>query len=528
MSRIPRRAVADMALALSLAALIVVGCTSKRPAPQTHPEGSKAGAPGPAKGEGGEGGSKLFADWPTPVGALVISGQQDGYLEPCGCTEGQKGGLGRRFDLFTRLRAQGWPLAAIDLGSLAQDPATDRGGPEEAKIKFGVALTALESMKYDALALGVDDLKLGVAEVITMIPNTLKGRPKVLSANVVPADGLDPEGYFRPSLRTTAGPIKLGVTAVLDPAAFASLNDDAKGALLTFREPAEALPPVLVDLEKDTDVQVLLVQGAPNVAEAYAKANPGFDIVVATSEQPDPPKDPVLVNGGKTQVVSVGRKGQYVGVLGFFRGDGPAVRYQRVMLGPRFTQAEPMRKLLDDDMQEIFRRARVVENYPRHAFLGGSPGATFIGAESCRSCHPNTFAKWQSTKHSHAYEALLSNPKRKRDADAECVSCHVTGFRYDSGFRSAEQSAHLKGNQCENCHGPASRHVEAPDDTDARKAIALTQQVADSTRLCLQCHDDDNSPKFKFEDDYPKIAHKGLDKYTDPAVHRAPTPKAAP
>ena len=528
MSRIPRRAIADLALAVSLAGLIVVGCTSNRPPTDEAPVSSKEEKPGPAESSKTEDSAKLFADWPSPVGALVISGQQDGYLEPCGCTEGQKGGLGRRFDLLQRLRTQGWPLAAIDLGSLAENPATDRGGPEEAKIKFSMALTALEAMNYDALALGAEDLKLGVADFITAIPNTLKGRPKVLSANVIPADGLDPDGFFRPSIQTTAGPIKLGITAVLDPASFAALNDDAKDMFLTFREPSAALPPILADLEKETDVQVLMVQGSPKVAEEYAKTYPGFDIVVATSEQPDPAKDPVLVNGGKTQVISVGRKGQYVGLVGFFRGDCPAIRYQRVMLGPRFKQAEPMRKLLDDDMQEIFRRARVVENYPRHPYLGGTPGASFAGAESCRACHPKTFEKWQSTKHAHAYDALLSNPRRKRDADAECVSCHVTGFRYDSGFQSAEVSAHLKGNQCENCHGPSSRHVEAPDDLDARKAIALTKQVADSTRLCLQCHDDDNSPKFKFEEDYPKIAHKGLDRYADPAVHRGAALKPAP
>ena len=51
----------------------------------------------------------------------------DGYLEPCGCSQGQLGGLIRRLDFVDRLKAQNWPFALIDLGSLIKDPA----GPGE-------------------------------------------------------------------------------------------------------------------------------------------------------------------------------------------------------------------------------------------------------------------------------------------------------------------------------------------------------------------------------------------------------------
>ena len=37
----------------------------------------------------------VFADWPRPQALLVITGELDGYIEPCGCTgkANQKGGL---------------------------------------------------------------------------------------------------------------------------------------------------------------------------------------------------------------------------------------------------------------------------------------------------------------------------------------------------------------------------------------------------------------------------------------------------
>ena len=119
-----------------------------------------------------------------------------------------------------------------------------------------------------------------------------------------------------------------------------------------------------------------------------------------------------------------------------------------------------------------------------------------------------------------AYESLIANPKRDRRHDAECISCHTTGFEYLSGFRSEEASADLKGNQCENCHGAGSSHAGDPDNAAFRKALALTAERADQSRLCLRCHDEDNSPDFNFAKYYPQIVHKGLDTYEDPKVHK--------
>ncbi|HEX4149778.1 MAG TPA: hypothetical protein VHY20_12355, partial [Pirellulales bacterium] len=64
----------------------------------------------------------IFEGWKTPNLAILITGEQLGYLEPCGCAglENQKGGLGRRATLIKQLRAQGWPVVAIDLGGLVR------------------------------------------------------------------------------------------------------------------------------------------------------------------------------------------------------------------------------------------------------------------------------------------------------------------------------------------------------------------------------------------------------------------------
>ena len=93
----------------------------------------------------------IFVDWPKPDVALVFSGEQDGYLEPCGCAglENQKGGLRRRFTLLKELRDKGWPLVRHG------PAAARRSGPAcRPKSKLDFAYRALAKMGYAAVGFG--------------------------------------------------------------------------------------------------------------------------------------------------------------------------------------------------------------------------------------------------------------------------------------------------------------------------------------------------------------------------------------
>ena len=487
------------------------------PAPAPAETPGEAAAPSPSKGP--------FAGWPSPAGALVLTGEQLGYLEPCGCTAGQLGGLLRRYNLVHWLAGEKkWPLALMDLGSLIKDPASARGGPEQTKIKFHAALKALTTLNYDALALSPEDLKVGVDEAVGQFLNLPGDKLKVVAANVEAA-GLGAKVV--PSVRATLGNVKVGITAVVAPEALQALKDPSLD-LLTPKPIDPGLGSVLADLEKDTQTQVLLIQAPPAEAKAVAAKYPGFDVVVATGGLTDPPDDAERINDGKTMLVNVGQKGKYVVVVGVFPGAETPYRYQRVMLDPKFDgDAGPMKKVIEDEYRETLKAQKVVENFPRHDYVNGAKGATFVGAETCKGCHPNTVTYWASTKHAKAFESLLGDPKPNVIYDVECVTCHTTGFEYNSGYKSPELTSYLKGNQCENCHGPASKHAAAPDDKDARALVHLTAEQADKNRLCLRCHDEDNSPHFTFPEYWGKIAHKGLDTYNDPKVHQG-VPASSP
>lgn len=547
MTRIDSRPL--LAVALSTVVLAYVGCSSSGPAPESSPvpapdpaaRSASGSEPAPEKAsaeahtEASSSKAKLFADWPTPLAALIVSGQQDGYLEPCGCTQGQLGGLIRRYDFIERLRKQDWPVAVIDLGGLVKDPISSRGGLDQSKVKFTIALEALATLGCQALALSVDDLKIGVGEAMAQYLNLSKG-PGVVVANVTPVEGF--EATIKPSNIIESGPIKFGITSVIDPEEFKKLSDPDKEVMLpTVKTPEEVLPAILAKLETTSDVQVLMVRGPVELAKKLGEAHPGFDVIVATTPYPDPPLDPDTINGGKTLVITVGRKGKYVGAVGVFADADKRLRYQRVTLGPNYDgKAATMRKIVEDRYRETLKNLKIVEDFTRHDFVN-NPGAKFVGAETCKQCHAKTYDKWAGSKHATAFESLLDDPKPNAIFDAECVSCHTTGFEYTSGYKSQETTGFLEGNQCENCHGPGSKHSADPTNAEFLKRARITAESADKTGQCLRCHDEDNSPKFTdFAEWWKKIEHKGLDDYSDPKVRkgiaekvaRTPAPKSEP
>ena len=98
---------------------------------------------------------EYFVGWEKPDLALVVTGLLDGYVEPCGCAgmDRMKGGLSRRADFLKGLRAEGWPIIAIDAGRIA----SGYGFQEE--LKFDMAINAFDLMGYSAIGLSQSELR---------------------------------------------------------------------------------------------------------------------------------------------------------------------------------------------------------------------------------------------------------------------------------------------------------------------------------------------------------------------------------
>jgi hypothetical protein len=150
----------------------------------------------------------------------------------------------------------------------------------------------------------------------------------------------------------------------------------------------------------------------------------------------------------------------------------------------------------------------------------GMQNAEFIGAAKCVACHATAHATWSNSQHSHAWETLVKygrpiaevpqkdmNPKLiGRQFDPDCASCHVTGFGYKGGFVDLDKTPHLFGNGCENCHGPASLHLNQPTNQQFSKPLHLDITVKETEHKCRKCHDLDNDPHFEMNK-WEKIKH---------------------
>jgi hypothetical protein len=472
---------------------------------------------GPAAGHDPE---SLFENWPRPEFVLLLTGQQHGYIEPCGCTglEHQKGGLARRHSLITQLTDRGWPVVPLDVGN--QVRRTGR----QAEIKLQITLAGLKTMGYRAVALGRDDLRLSVDELFAATAVEGEQGSPFVSANVAIVDrGFTP----RSRIIELAGK-KVGVTSVMGDQWLKEVNS---GEIV--REPAaDALRPVVEELQQaGCDLYVLLAHAGLDESQALAEQFPLFDVVVTAGGQGDPLYQPQRVGQRRTMLVQVGNKGMHVGVVGYFTA-GERLRYQRVPLDSRFPDSPEMLQLLasyQKQLQQQGLEGLAVQSLPH------SSGRWFVGSERCGECHTKAYATWKDTPHGWATDSLVNPSERvevPRHFDPECLSCHVTGwnpqryFPYTSGFLSLEKTPLLVGNGCENCHGPGSEHVAAEMAAKAGSSdiseSALSALRA-SMRLpldraeqhCQQCHDGDNSPDFflegAFDTYWQQIEHRGLD-----------------
>ncbi len=481
-----------------------------------------------------------FTAWPAPAAALVLSGEAHGYLEPCGCTENQSGGVARRSDLFKQLRDRGWPVAGLDLGG------TVKRTRKQTEYKFVATTDALRKMGYRGLGLGPEELRLQPAFLIGQNAGSEPTGEGLafLGANEtffgLPESEL-PGGPKRLTVFELGG-MKVGAAMVVGESRQQGIFPEGAGSDVAFVPPADVLGGVVKNLEAaGTRLNVLLSYADLDESRRLAERFPQFAVVVSAGGPEDPHGEPERV--GKTLLVTVGHKGKHAGVLGVYPDDPKQpLRFDLVDLSKdRFRHDTAMDAIMKEYQQTLRDNLSDVFNDLPEGFPPGE--GTYVGAAKCGECHKQAFAKWKETKHAGAYESLAEGRPTfegtwvPRSHDPECLSCHVTGWNpqeaypYVSGFlpqeiaaeRNAPQRfAALKGQQCENCHGPGSGHVAVfekwtanprsvtPAEQAAAKAAVKVDLATAKQSQCIRCHDLDNDPHFDFDTYWPKVQHTGL------------------
>lgn len=485
---------------------------------------------------------------------LILTGQMYGYLQPCGCSRPQLGGLERRHELMNRLASHGYPLSAGDLGDLS---SKEQANPQN-RWKFETAVKTLKTMNYAGMALGPAELAMrhdtafdlaqnyqppvilaaNLLDPDTQFPDMFKPWviddprrtedfvstvAKLVGMHAVPAQGLNAAlGTVTITGRPRVGYVGLVGDSVIQDCA--KKNYDVK-----FSKPADALKHLLPAFEAaGPEVKVLLFQGTADEAAALLKPHPKvFHIVLCRNDASDgvAPLLPIKDESGAI-IVMVGHKGRALGLAGYRRGKPLEYRLEELIedLELPDNKTNPSREIMKEYVWGVYRN-----NYLKDVPKISHPvqldpelkDAIFVGAGKCKECHPQAHAQWSGSNHSHAWENLVKYgrpiaevPQKEgaakligRQYDPECAKCHVTGFGYKSGFEDEVKTPHLGGNGCENCHGPGSLHAGQPSNPTFRKSLKLSMEEKDKVgQMCMKCHDLDNDPHFDIGK-WEKIKH---------------------
>ncbi len=429
---------------------------------------------------------KLFTDWPAgkPDVVLMLSGQTYGYLQKCGCSNPQKGGLERRYNLVEKLRKdKGWEVVGLDVGDTLR---TLRFTPTEKQTlaKYTRVMESMKLMGYQAVAVGEEEYRMGLLKVIGAYSLQPKNDlPRMLIANLEnPADFVD---IPRKGEIITANKTEIGVVGLTGGPVLKKVGDNKLDPTVKFDPQAiKVVTDVLADWKKKkkaTDVNVLLYQGpfdfrnekgdVVQPAVAAAEALPDFQIIVCLSDYDSaPPAQPFMANKKSTMIIRTGVRGQSVGLVGVYKTPkGVNLYYQLVDMTEEFDtpadkeKGHPILTMLQGYADEVEKKDYLsLISKKRSEQQVAFPGAKYVGDANCVACHPAEHGAWSKTKHAVAYDALekIATKPTGRNFDGECIVCHTVGYEYESGFVNKVKTPQLKHVQCENCHGPGSLHAD--------------------------------------------------------------------
>ncbi len=439
--------------------------------------------------------------------SIVFTGEENGYLEPCGCSKGELGGLPRRHTLINRLRNNNENCVLLSLGDISREVG------RQDEIKMEITLKALDQMGYFAHNIGEKDINMGL-ELLSYLSQT--SDVNFISSNIVflNTPGLSVRPYAIKEIEIDETTVKIGILGILSPEL---VDDDYQN--VEVLDPIVSLKNLLGDLNGKADILVLLSHAKMGDSIKLAEIFPELDLIISGHGVDEPALYLERVND--TSVVPVGEKGKYLGVITFQLEHGqdgkarngktsiPNSRLEYYGLGTQMEESAVEIILVDERFEnspeierllKIYQQRLKDEELLKRVFKVDPPSnLTFVGNDDCAVCHNKIFRHWTETRHASAYETLV---RVEHEYDPECVSCHTIGLHYFTGFETIESTPKLKDVGCESCHGPGSNHKE----TQSKDYGSVN---ADS---CVICHEDEHSPNFQFEEYWQKIVHPPEDK----------------
>ncbi len=406
---------------------------------------------------------------------LVYSGNLDGELEPCGCSEaGDLGGILRRASKLDELRKQQPALFLISSGSLLANAS-----PRD-RLKSEYILKGIAAMNYDAIGLQWRDLAYGVDFLNTTIP---------LPWTVT---NWEKQRVFPPQRNIKHGDVELAFFSWLDPGS--SPFQQMKGNHNPAINNADRLQTALQKANQKGLVTVLTTSLTLDQAEKLVALD-NIDILVIKSAYEKYGK-PVLE--GKTLVLQPGSRGMRLGRVDLKidkKGNITSWQHDVIPL-PESIPDAPSLKAWYDEYNTKVKAAYLASSEQRKLQQSGQ--SPYTGSEACQSCHEKPGKIWSESLHARAFERLEEVGK---SFDPDCIICHTVGFEQPGGYIDARLTTHLLNVQCESCHGAGKAH------TDSLGGKPTPNAGWTKEKICDQCHTQPHSPDFDFDSYWAHIAH---------------------
>lgn len=474
---------------------------------------------------------------------LLYTGEVHGAIEPCGCTSDPLGDISRYAEVVRQTRADakkdGGAVLLVDAGNLLypEGVIAARERPAD-ELRAGFLAAELGKLGLVGAALGETDLSGGSGLVA----------PKRLAANLGPSPVLEPA-----SVRTIGG-VKVGLLGVADPALGETLKVKTEDPVVAARREAERLrregaEVVVVLAAVDKAIARRVAREAPvdfvvlgrQVRGGSARAEPvgrAFLLTPADELQRVGRVDLVLRATADTGFVDAegaegraarkdeidralrrlddelakwAKEAKEAGADASFvaakrRERDELAAEQHKVAAPWSPPATgsyfinrliPLRRTLPRDATMVAAIKRLDTRIATVNLKNATPPpppepgrASYVGVSSCGGCHKGAVAFWKKTVHARAWETLVKGGKQ---ADYKCVGCHLTGYGQVGGSTLGHARG-LTDVQCENCHGPASKHV-------AEKGLEEPSSVHRATpeTTCLACHNEHHSDTFQYE-----------------------------
>ena len=267
---------------------------------------------------------------------------------------------------------------------------------------------------------------------------------------------------------------------------------------LDLKDPAEVvlvsekLNSLLFEVQKQSDFVVGLSHSPIEVNKELARKYPSFSAILS-------PYEGETEKVGDVLLAYCNAKGKTLGALMLTDTE---VDIQQIALTEQVSDDLEVRKLLDDFYHQVAtdHQLQIVS----HRLFSSEPFEqdernSYIGSQACQECHQREFSQWSHSSHATAFNTLRTIG---REYYPECITCHVTGSGYESGYEIGNtERAHLVDVGCETCHGPGKQHVYTPLKENIRGQVP--------EKICMACHTPEHSPGFDelVEQVMPEVDH---------------------